>query len=219
LFKALIVSMFCLVQQWQSRCSGIGIVKASAFYFRSQAGWSLVDLMVTLAVFSIVAAGSVPVFTNMTESVKLSQGLREVERELQTARLKAVTANRPIRVRFNCPVNGEYRMVELIGTPSVPAAVDDSLDRCKETAYPMGGDGNPLTRPNHDGPQKRLANTVAFGAQSTLEFWPDGSVHKDTGSGTPWPVLATTGTAITLTKGSTVKSITVNGLGKITLVP
>lgn len=190
----------------------------SPLLLRSEAGWSLVDLMVTVAVFAIVAAGAVPVFTNMTESLKLSQGLREVEREMQTARLKAVTSNRPIRVRFNCPVNGEYRMVELIGTVSVPAAVDVSLDRCKETSYPMGGDSSPLTRPNHDGPQKRLPAGVSFGAAATLEFWPDGSVHNDQGTGSPWKVVASTGTAITLTKGSEVKTITVNGLGKITLV-
>jgi type IV fimbrial biogenesis protein FimT len=193
-------------------------VKESRVRFQSRDGFTLVDVMITVAVLGVVAAGAVPVFTNVTEGLKLSQGLREVEREMQTARLKAVTSNRPIRVRFNCPVNGEYRMVELVGTPSVPAAVDASLDRCKETEYPTGGDGNPLTRPNHDGPQKRLATTVAFGAASTLEFWPDGSVHKDNGSGTPWPVVPTVGTAITLTKGGKVKSITVNGLGKITLV-
>src|SRR5687768_17359006 len=185
----------------------------------SEGGFTLIDMMTVLALIGILSGIAIPAIGNLSENMKLGINAREVERELQTARLKAVTSNRPIRVRFNCPVNGEYRMVELIGTPSVPAALDASLDRCKETSYPTGGDGNPLTRPNHDGPQKRLANTVAFGAQSTLEFWPDGSVHKDTGSGTPWPVLATTGTAITLTKGSTVKSITVNGLGKITLVP
>ena len=193
-------------------------MKASRVSFSSAAGWSLVDLMITVAVFAVVAAGAVPVFTNMTEGLKLSQGLREVEREMQTARLKAVTANRPIRVRFNCPVNGEYRMVELIGTPATPVAADLSADRCKESSYATGGDGNPLTRPNHDGPPKLLPKDVAFGTVATLEFWPDGTVHKDTGAGTPWLPLSGTGTAITLTKGSQVKSITVNGLGKITLV-
>lgn len=194
------------------------LVKRLRLPFRSHYGFSLIDLLITVAVLAIVAAGAVPVFTNMTEGLKLSQGLREVEREMQTARLKAVTANRPIRVRLNCPENGEYRMVELIGTPSVPAGVDASLDRCKESSYPMGGDGNPLTRPNHDGAQKRLPTSVSFGGSSTLEFWPDGSVHKDNGSGNPWPVVPTAGTAVTLTKGTLVKTITVNGLGKITLV-
>ena len=193
-------------------------MKLSPVPSRSESGFSLVDLLITVAVFAVVAAGAVPVFTNMTEGLKLSQGLREVEREMQTARLRAVTSNRPIRMRFNCPVSGEYRMVELIGTPAVPAAVDVSLDRCKETSYPTGGDGNPLTRPNQDGPPKRLPSVVSFGAASTLEFWPDGSVHKDDGTGTPWKVVPSTGTAITLTKGSQVKTISVNGLGKITLV-
>ena len=192
-------------------------MKVSSVLLRSQAGFSLVDVLITVAVFAVVAAGAIPVFTNMTEGLKLSQGLREVEREMQTARLKAVTSNRPIRVRFNCPVNTEYRMIELIGTPGVPAAADASLDRCKETSYATGGDGNPLTRPNHDGPPKRLPKDVAFGAAPTLEFWPDGSVHADDGK-LPWSVVPTTGTAITLTKGSQVKTITVNGLGKITLV-
>jgi hypothetical protein len=177
------------------------------------------DLLITMAVFAVVAAGAVPVFTNMTEGLRLSQGLREVERELQTARLKAVTSNRAIRVRFNCPVATEYRMVELIGTPSIPAVADTSLDRCKETSYPVGGDGNPLTRPNHDGPQKALPRNVTFGSAATLEFWPDGSVHKDDGSATvPWKTVPSSGTAITLVKGSVVKTITVNGLGKVTLV-
>ena len=193
-------------------------MKVSRVSFSSPAGWSLVDLMITVAVFAVVAAGAVPVFTNMTEALKLSQGLREVEREMQTARLKSVTSNRPIRVRFNCPVNGEYRMVELLGTTATPLAADLSADRCKESSYSTGGDGNPLTRPNHDGPPKLLPKDVAFGTAATLEFWPDGTVHKDTGAGTPWLTLSGSGTAITLTKGSLVKSITVNGLGKITLV-
>jgi type II secretory pathway pseudopilin PulG len=190
----------------------------STRFLRSQVGFSLIDVLITMAVFAVVAAGAVPVFTNMTEGLRLSQGLREVERELQTARLKAVTSNRPIRVRFNCPVATEYRMVELIGTPSIPTAADTSLDRCKETSFPMGGDGDPLTRPNHDGPQKTLPRSVTFGSAATLEFWPDGSVHKDDGTGTPWKTVPTSGTAITLVKGTQVKTITVNGLGKVTLV-
>jgi hypothetical protein len=108
-------------------------------------------------------------------------------------------------------------MIELIGSPGAPATVDASLDRCKESSYATGGDASPLTRPNHDGPPKRLPKDVAFGAAPTLEFWPDGSVHADDGQ-LPWSVVGTSGTAVTLTKGSQVKQILVNGLGKITLV-
>lgn len=183
-------------------------------------GFSLVDILVTVAMVAVLAGISVPMLGNLAEGYKLGNAVREVERELQSARLKAVTSNRPLRVRFNCPVPGQYRTVELIGSTSAPAAADASATRCQETAYPYpAADASPLTRPNHDGPIRRLPEAVAFGATRTLEFWPDGSVHHDTGSGSPWPVLPSpAGTAITLTKGMTVRRIEVNGLGKVTLV-
>jgi prepilin-type N-terminal cleavage/methylation domain-containing protein len=189
----------------------------------SEAGFTLIELLGVVTVFAIVAGMAVPALKDMVDGMRLGQAAREVERELQTARLKAVTSSRPIRVRFNCPTSGKYRMVELIGTPTANKAEDTPLSRCQETAYPAGPtDNNPLTVPNHDGPTRELHPSVAFGAAQTLEFWPDGSVHSDpTGNpptaGSSWPVLPGGGTAITLTKSGTIKTITVNGLGKIQL--
>ena len=186
---------------------------------RSAAGFSLVDMICVVAVFAILAGISVPAFQNVSEGYKLGQTVREVERELQTARLKAVTANRPLRIRFDCPAAGQYRITELIGTPSVPAAEDSAANRCQESAYPTpAGDDNPLTRPNHDGPMRRLPAGITFGTANTLEFWPDGSVHQQAGNTLPWPVVAVAGTSVTLVKGSVTKRIDVNGVGKITLV-
>lgn len=184
----------------------------------SDAGFTLIDTMITLLVFGIITAAAVPALMDMTTGMRMGQAIRDVERELQTARLKAVTSNRPIRVRFNCPVAGQYRMVELIGTPSIPHANDAVANRCDEAVYPFpAGDNNPLTRPNYDGALRRLHSTLAFGSAPTLEFWPDGSVHMSNGATNPWPVVAAAGTAITVTKGALVKTITVNGLGKITV--
>jgi type II secretory pathway pseudopilin PulG len=185
-----------------------------------EAGFTLIDMLITVAMIGVLGAIAAPTLMNLGDNLKLGQAAREVERELQTARLKAVTSNRPMRVRFNCPAAGQYRMVELIGTPALPAAADAAASRCQETAYPFpSGDVNPLTRPNHDGPLRRLPAVVSFGAVSTLEFWPDGSVHRQAGTELPWAgVPASTGTAITLVKGTEIRRITVNGLGKITLV-
>ena len=186
---------------------------------RPDAGFTFVDVICTIAVFTLLAGISIPVVQNATEGFRLGQSLREVERELQMARLKAVTSNRPLRVRFNCPAARQYRTVEVIGTATVPAAQDSASDRCQEGSYPSpAGDSNPLTRPNHDGPVRRLPDGVTFGTFATLEFWPDGSVHKQEGSLLPWPVVPTAGTSITLVKGSVTRQIDVNGIGKITLV-
>jgi type II secretory pathway pseudopilin PulG len=186
---------------------------------RTQAGgFTLIDTMITLAIFSILAGVAVPQLRDVTGTLALGASLRDVERELQTARLKAVTSNRPMRVRFNCPEAGSFRMVELVGSPAQPDTADSANDRCSETKYPSPpADNNSLTRPNHDGPVRRLGKSISFGSTATLEFWPDGSVHKADGATNPWPVVPSTGTAITITKGTLVRTVTVNGIGKIQL--
>ena len=185
-----------------------------------EAGYSLIDVMITCMMIGIVCAMAVPGVRDMTSGMRLAQGARDVERELQTARLKSVTTNRPMRVRLNCPAAGQFRMVELIGTSATPDTADGTTGRCSSTTYPYPPtDRNPLTRPNNDGPLRQLPTGVTFSgsASPTLEFWPDGTVHKQAAAENPWSVLPTTGTAITVTKGSTTKSVTINGLGKIQL--
>jgi len=170
-------------------------------------------------VMSILAAAAVPQLVNVADSMKLGQAQRDVNVELNQARLLAVSANRPIRIRFNCPAAGQYRLTELIGTPRLPDADDTAGDRCSESKwrYPAN-DNDPATRPNHDGPTRYLPRGVTFGAAATLEFWPNGTVHKQAAAENPWTMVDVAGTAITVVKGTSVKSITVNGLGKIQLV-
>jgi Tfp pilus assembly protein FimT len=187
-------------------------------HLSSAAGFTLIDMVVVVGLIAVMSAMATVSLRDMSESMRLSQGAREVERELQTARLKAVSSNRPVRVRFNCPTAGKYRMVELIGSTNVPVAEDGAANRCQESVYPFpAADRNPVTLPNLDGPLRSLHSSLSFGAFQTLEFWPNGTVHADTGVAGAWPELPTTGTAITVVKGTTTKTITVNGLGKIQL--
>jgi Tfp pilus assembly protein FimT len=186
---------------------------------QSRAGFTLIDIMVTVGVFAVIMATAVPALIDVASGMKLGNGQRDIREELQNARLAAVSFNRPMRVKFNCPVAGQYRLVELIGTPSIPATADSANDRCSITKYTFpANDNNPSTRPNHDGPVRRLPAGISFGGAPTLEFWPDGTVHKDDGK-LPWSQVGTAGTSVAVTKGTTVKLITVNGLGKIQLVP
>ena len=185
----------------------------------SEAGFTLMDMMVTVGVIGVLAGAALPEMSDVAAQLRLSEGQRDVERVLQTARLKAVTAGHPMRVRFNCPAAGEYRMVELIGTPANPDAADSSDTRCSTASYPYpAADNDPLTRPNNDGPVEYLPDGVTFQTSVTLEFWPDGTVHKQVSSENPWSILDATGADISVTRKSVIRHISVNGLGKITLV-
>jgi hypothetical protein len=162
-----------------------------------------------------------PSALSMVDNARLSMTAREVERELQFARLKAVATNRPMRLRFDCPVAGQMRAVELIGTPKLPDSADaeSNLTRCSETDYPYSPTGagrSRLTRPSNDGAIKRMAADTTFTAKKTLEFWPNGTVHADAGAGAnPWPIVGSAGVTITLTRKGKTMNVTVNGLGKI----
>lgn len=193
-----------------------------------QSGFTLMEVLMITAIIGIMAGIALPALNNEVEMLKLGMSTREVQSELQTARLKAVSANTYMRVRFNCPAAGQFRMVERIGTPFA-ADTGDDLDanatvRCTVSTYPYkhtGSDTNRLTRPNNDGSLRSLQQKVAFsttaGLTSTgskvLEFWPDGSVHVNTA--TPWPQVGAAGVTIVLTKGTTTKTITVTSLGNI----
>ena len=187
---------------------------------RSRAGFTLVDTIVTMTVLTILMAAALPVIIDVTSGMKLGQAQREVMVEMNSARLIAVSSNRPMRVRFNCPSTGKYRVVEVIGTPSNPDADDSASDRCSDSKwkYPAN-DTDPATRPNHDGAVRMLPSEVDFSAVATLEFWPDGTVHKQLSGENPWSQLdASTGATIKVRKGTEEKMISVNGLGKIQLV-
>ena len=194
-------------------------------------GFSLLELLLVVALLATVGAMAVPAVTNSLDGMRVGMSAREVERELQTARLKAVSTNKPIRVRFNCPAADQYRRVELIGTPGSPNTSDgdgQAATRCSDTGpyrYPDMNQGV-FDVPNHDGPLKRLDPSVTFATTRTLEFWPDGTVHANDGSGNPWPVVPdNTPVTITLQKktgtsaaiAASLKTIEVNGVGKIQL--
>jgi len=184
------------------------------------AGFSLIDMVATLAVIGTLAAIALPQAGDALDRMRLGMAERDVERELQFARLKAVSSNRPMRVRFDCPAAGQFRAVELIGTSATPDSADaeSNTTRCSETAYPYsptGADKSRLTRPNNDGPIRRLQTSTTFSTKKTLEFWPDGSVHADSGGGNPWPNVGVTGVTLTLTRKGKTKNIVVNGNGKI----
>ena len=182
-------------------------------------GFTLIEVMMMSALIVIISGIGVALMRNVADGIKLGQAARQVERELQTARLKAVSSNQPMRVRFDCPVARQYRIVELVGTPGVPAAADDPAGRCSQSTFPCPAlDTNILTRPNHDGPVRQIDSTVTFQQSTTIEFWPDGTAHVNAGGANPWPAIVSPGTNIILARNGKTKTIVVNSVGKIQLL-
>src|SRR5947207_4314732 len=79
---------------------------------RSALGFSLLEMLLIAAMIGIVAAMAVPGLLNGVDRLRLGMATRDVQSELQSARLKAVSANTLMRVRFDCPSAGQFRMIE-----------------------------------------------------------------------------------------------------------
>lgn len=169
-----------------------------------------------MALIAVISAMAIPIIKDYGEAVALGQAQRLVASELQQARMKSVTTNRVMRVRFNCPAEKQFRMVELIGTSAIPSAQDTAANRCDGTLYPFpAADNNPITLPNSDGAIRRIDPRVSFGNVQTIEFRPTGMAYSVNADGTSTLPLAGDGIALTVTKGNITKTVTVNALGKI----
>src|SRR5687768_3077063 len=168
---------------------------------RSARGFSLVEVLLVVALVGTITAIAVPQFMTALTQYRTNSASREVAAQIRNARLAAVTTNRTMLVRFNCPGPRQYRVVQLTGV----AAIDDAADRCA-APYP---DADPVALPNNDGPPAILPDTVAFGALQDLRISTTGLVTPLTGG---MPAL------IEVTNGQRTRQITVSASGRVRML-
>jgi prepilin-type N-terminal cleavage/methylation domain-containing protein len=178
---------------------------------RSERGFSLTELMLTVAVAATIMGMAVPVMTDISASIKLNEAARMVERELQDARLKAVQTNRSLRVKTNCPAAGFVRTVEVLGT-----IADSAANRCLTNGsypFPSDPDRDLSTSPNYDGPVRVIPNTATV-PTVIYQFEPDGTVFAVVAN---VPTRIAAEQTMTVSRASRSRTVRINGAGKIQL--
>ena len=168
-----------------------------------QNGFTFADTLITVAVFGILSATAVPVIGTGMRRFHLNSAVRQVATQLRTARLAAVSANRTMRVRFNCPAAGQFRIVEITGNSSI----DNDADRCSETSYPFP-DADAANVPDKDGPVVTLGAAITFGTVQNLDFAPTGRVTAVTGA---------TPVSINVSDVSRTVTLTITAAGRVQL--
>jgi type II secretory pathway pseudopilin PulG len=189
---------------------------------RRQHGFTAIELLVVLAAIITIAAVVVPNSRNLLNAMKARNAARLVERQLHSARLKAVSNARAMRVRFGCPAAGQLRILEVTGV----AATDTAANRCSDTAYPYPGPNDGLrSTPSMDSPVIRLpAGTMVtcvdcppeIGSPLAIEFAPRGGVrvvNPSTGVGAAFAGDL----VIRVARGGQANEVKVNVLGRARL--
>jgi type II secretory pathway pseudopilin PulG len=176
-----------------------------------EAGFTLIEVLITTVVTIAIGAMLVPRLSNLIQSQRARTAARAVERELQSARLKAVTSTKRMRVKLNCPAAGQLRVVEVTGV----SATDNAANRCDEAAFPFPGPRDVLrSTPSFDAPLVRLpAGTTITSAVTTFEFGPRGDAGQVGGTGIA-STLASEAT-VTVTRAGWSSAIRINPIGKI----
>ena len=68
---------------------------------RNKSGFTLIELMVTIALIAIIMAGVVPAMMEWRNNAQLSRGARQIYSDLQDARKTAIKFNRLTSVTFD----------------------------------------------------------------------------------------------------------------------
>lgn len=171
-------------------------------------GFSLIELLLTVAIAATLAVIALPVLNSVNDSTKLNTEARKVEREMQMTRLRAVSTNTVLRFRTNCPGEGYIRAVEVLGT-----SADPPVTRCDPTTYPWKTVAPDFaTPPNFDGRVVGLIDGATVNT-ANVEFRPNGTAWQVDSSGVVSAI--STGLTFTVTRNGKTKTITVNQMGKI----
>lgn len=171
-------------------------------------GFTIIELIAVVAVIAILAGIAVPQVGSAMRLYALNSSTRAVAAAIRSARYTAVSKNRTVRVRFNCPAAGQFRIVEFVGA----AAVDNAADRCSEQAYPYP-DPNAAAAPNVDGPILRLPTEAQFGAVQDIEFNTAGRASRL--NGCPGCVTAAAPASVTVGNGYETRTLTITASGQV----
>lgn len=96
---------------------------------RSTRGFTLFELLVVMALITILSAVSIPLVMEGTARNAVWTASEQIGSQIRQARLKAISRNRSFRVRFDCPLVGQFRVLVVTGDPTIDAAAD----RCSQT--------------------------------------------------------------------------------------
>lgn len=155
---------------------------------RSNAGYTLIEVVVVVGLIGVVTATAVPVFLESNARNRLWTGSEQVGATVRQARLKAISTNTSYRVVFDCPSANELRTL----------VVDDTIDdenRCGQT---VDGDTGTIELPTGVGFDAGEATSLEVNSRGVF------SAH---GASIPLTV--------TVTHGSTIRTVEVSVTGQI----
>jgi prepilin-type N-terminal cleavage/methylation domain-containing protein len=157
---------------------------------RSDRGYSMIELLITVALITIVSAIAVPVFIESSARNAVWTASESIGAQIRQMRLKAISRNTTFQVRFDCPAAGQFRIL----------VVDDTID----------DDGRCDTTLEFDSGVFTLPPSVSFNSGGAAV--PNLQVNGRGFFSSPGPIPL----SITVTNGDRTRSLSISQTGQIT---
>ena len=95
----------------QRVAAGMHLVPHCCRAMRHAAGFTLIEILVVVAIVSILAAVTMPTVAGAMDRYYILSAGQQVASTIRAARVQAVGKNMQLRVRFNYPAAGQYQVV------------------------------------------------------------------------------------------------------------
>ncbi len=145
---------------------------------KRQSGFTLMEMMIVVAVLAIMAAIAIPNFMSLLPGMRLNGAARQVMGDLMAARMNAVKENNRFRVFFNSPGTNQYQILD-----------DDNNNNSADTGEAITTPPKNIQDNYHD---------VSFSSTTNPIFYPRGTAYGTTvtvtnSSGSKYVKVAITG--------------------------
>jgi Tfp pilus assembly protein FimT len=101
--------------------------------FNGQSGFSILDIMVALAAFAILAAVSTPNLNNWMRVYRLKSAAMDIYSNIQMAKMSAVKENRQWKLRFNA--TGFYDVIRCLNATCETGTINVDYQISKQVQF------------------------------------------------------------------------------------
>jgi prepilin-type N-terminal cleavage/methylation domain-containing protein len=155
---------------------------------RNERGYSLIEMLVVVAIIAIVSLVTVPNFINMQRSAKMKTSLRQITGDIRSARQHAITKNRRTMISFKTGTTEHaYRFyeetVDAAGNPVWVALPNQAIKELDETVY-----FSTTNFPNTINDDALTLNDIIFHPTGTVQNVPVGQTSGTLRISTDWDI-------------------------------